>query len=194
MTAANPAVRWSVSPSPIPVGHGGELPSAVFISHSWQGESKTRWGCVLPRWVLLINVRNGTRGYEALNWSVISYMGFAKCLGPDDKQETSGPASVEELPYESRHPRGMLGAAFQACGSFCAWHEAVSGCTQRPRSCSLPQGANSADVFLLLAAAYLIFMHPSARQYPNASCAQRSGALPRYFVAWVSFPLAPGSA
>lgn len=55
-------------------------------------ESKTRWGCVLPCWVLLINVRNGTRGYEALNWSVISYMGFAKCLGPDSKQETSGAA------------------------------------------------------------------------------------------------------
>lgn len=34
-TAANPAVWWSVSPSPISVGHGGELPSAVCISRSW---------------------------------------------------------------------------------------------------------------------------------------------------------------
>lgn len=104
MTAANPAVWWSVSPSPISMGHGGELSSAVSISHLWQGECKTRWGCVLPCWVLLINIRNCTRGYEALNWSVISYVGFAKCLSPDHKRETSGPASVEELPCESRTP------------------------------------------------------------------------------------------
>lgn len=194
ITAANPAVWWSMSPSPISVGHGGGLPSVVFISHLWRGESKTRWGCVLPCWVLLINVRNGTRGYEALNWCVISYMGFAKCLGLDNKQGPSGPASVKELPYESITPRGMLSAAVQARGSFCAWHTAVLGCTQQPSSCSLPQGANSTDISLLLAAACLIFMLPNAKEYPNNSCAQRCRALPRYFAAWVSFPLALGSA
>lgn len=74
-------------------------------------ENKTLRGCTLPCWVLLISIRNNTRGYEALSWSIISYMGFAKCLGPDNKRETSGPASVEELLCESRSPQGALGAA-----------------------------------------------------------------------------------
>jgi len=178
MTAADLAVWWSMSSSPISLGHEGELPSAVFISHSWRGESKTRWGCVLCRWVLLINIRNSTRGYEALNWSVISYMGFAKCLCLDNKHETSGPASAEELPYESRNPL-MLGAAVQARGLFRAWHKAVSRCAQRLGSCPLPQDAKSADISLLPTAAILIFMHTNTREYLNTSCAQSSRALPR---------------
>lgn len=68
-------------------------------------------GMCSPCWALLINIRNSTRGYEASNQSVISCMGFAKCLSPDNKQGTSGPASVKELLYDSRAPRGMLGAA-----------------------------------------------------------------------------------
>lgn len=48
-------------------------------------------------------------------------------------------------------------------------------------------------IALLLAAAYAIFMHPDAREHPNASSARRSGALLGYFAAWVSFPPAPGS-
>lgn len=84
MTAANPAVRCCMSPSPISVGHAGELPSVVFISHSCEGKARHGGDALRPRWVLLINMRNGTRGYEALNWSVISYMGFAKCLSPDN--------------------------------------------------------------------------------------------------------------
>lgn len=59
---------------------------------------------MVPRWVLLINVRNGTGGYKALNRSVISYMGFAECLDTDNEQETCGPASVAALPYGSRTP------------------------------------------------------------------------------------------
>lgn len=68
-------------------------------------------GMCSPCWALLINIRNSTRGYEASNQSVISCMGFAKCLSPDNKQGTSGPASVKELLYDSRAPHGMLGAA-----------------------------------------------------------------------------------
>lgn len=73
-------------------------------------------------------------------------------------------------------------------GSFCAWSKAVLGCEERPSPCSLPQDANSTDISLLLAAAYLIFMHPSALECPNSLCAQKSGALPRYFAVCVSFP------
>uniref|UniRef100_A0A493TQD1 Uncharacterized protein n=1 Tax=Anas platyrhynchos platyrhynchos TaxID=8840 RepID=A0A493TQD1_ANAPP len=46
---------------------------------------------------------------------------------------------------------------------------------------------------LLLAAGYAIFMHPSAREHPNALSAWRCGALLGYFPAWVSFPLALSS-
>lgn len=77
--------------------------SGLHLSLVARGKQDTV-GCVLPRWVLLINIRNSTRGKEALNWSVISYMGFAKCLGLGNKQGTSGSASVEELPYDSRTP------------------------------------------------------------------------------------------
>lgn len=159
---------------------GRTTPLSSLHLHLGQGESKTWWGCVVPRWVLLINVRNGTEGYKALNRSVISYMGFAECLDTDNEEETCGPASVAALPYGSRTPPGMLRAAVQARGSFCAWHRAVSGCIQWPGSCSRPRGDNSADSSLLLAAAYSIFMHPSARQYPSASCAPGSRALLRY--------------
>lgn len=68
-------------------------------------------GTCCPCWVLLINIRNSTRGYEAPNQSVISYMGFAECLSRlDNKQRSSGPASVKELLCDSRAPRGLLRA------------------------------------------------------------------------------------
>lgn len=37
-------------------------------------------------------------------------------------------------------------------------------------------------------------MRSNGREYPNTSCAQRSRALQRYFAAWASILLAPGSA
>lgn len=98
-------------PPLISVGRGAELPSAASIPHSWRGGSQDVAGMCSPCWALLINIRNSTRGYEASNQSVISCMGFAKCLSPDNKQGTSGPASVKELLYDSRAPRRMLGAA-----------------------------------------------------------------------------------
>lgn len=134
-----------------------------------------------PRWVLLINIRNSTRGYEASKQSVISYMGFAKCLSSlDSKQGTSGPASAMELLWDSRAPRGLsvLPCLLQGCVGMLEW----------PSPCSLPRVANSTDISLLLAAVYLIFMHPSAQEYPDSLYAPKSSALLRYFTACVSFP------
>lgn len=140
-------------------------------------------GMCSPCWVLLINMRNGTRGCEAPKQSVISYMGFAKCLSsPASKQGSSGPASVREL---------CVTAEPQGC-SVLPWlilclGQAVLGCVQWPSPCSLPQDANSMDISLLLSAAYIIFMHPSAQEYPNTLYAPKR-ALLRCFAACVSFP------
>lgn len=140
-------------------------------------------GMCSPCWVLLINIRNSSRGCEALKQSVISYMGFAKCLSsPDSKQGSSGPAPVKEL-CVTAEPPGLLSAAL----AHSVPGQAVLGCVEWPSPCSLPQDANSTDISLLPAAAYIIFMHPSAQEYPNISQAQRR-ALLRYFAACVSFP------
>lgn len=135
---------------------------------------KAQQGCALPCWVLLVSLRNSTRGCVALSWGVISCMGLTEHLGLDNKRETSGPASVEELLCGSRSPRGMLSAA-------------AGRCVPSTQLCWDPGTA------LLLAAGYAIFMHPSAREHPNALSAWRCGALLGYFPAWVSFPLALSS-
>lgn len=85
-------------------------------------------------------------------------------------------------------PLGMLGAAVQAYGLFCARHEAVLGCMRWPYSWSLPQGAHSTDITLLLAAAYLIFMHSNARECPNTSCSQRCRAAKLFCCLDLLFP------
>lgn len=83
--------------------------------------------------------------------SVISYMGFAKCLSsPDNKQGTSGPASVKELLCDSRVPQGLLRAALAPSvpGPRLCWDAGMtkpllptSGCQQHkhlsPPRCSL---------------------------------------------------------
>lgn len=107
-------------------------------------------GMCSPCWVLLINMRNGTRGCEAPKQSVISYMGFAKCLSsPASKQGSSGPASVRELCVIAEPP-GLLSAALAhsvpgpGCVGMCAMAKSLlpaPGCQQHghlsPPLCSL---------------------------------------------------------
>lgn len=73
-------------------------------------------GLCCPCWALLINIRNSTRGCEASNQSVISYMGFAKCLSsPDNKREPQGQPWPWSCCVTAEPPRA-LSAALPAPG------------------------------------------------------------------------------